>query len=121
MKIGILLIVVGTGFIALSGNLREGVPRPGNFDSWDQIWGGSTTEGSALCTCLYNVRLYFKEFSPTINFTDHVRLQRLQQRQLCPFRSPKSCSNPSDSGSTLYHGSRRFLPTLQYRVFRCSE
>ena len=69
MKIGILLIVVGTGFIALAGNLQEGVPRPGNFDSWERIWAGSTTGGSALCTCLYNVRLYFfKQFNPTMDF-----------------------------------------------------
>ena len=69
MKIGILLIVVGTGFIAFTGNLQEGVPRPGNFDSWERIWAGSTTGGSALCTCLYNVSLYFfKQFNPTMNF-----------------------------------------------------
>ena len=66
MKIGILLIVVGTGFIALTGNLQEGVPRPGNFDSWERIWAGSTTGGSALCTYLYNVCLYFfRQFNPT--------------------------------------------------------
>jgi len=66
MKLGILLVVVGTGLVALSGNLQEGVPRPGNFDSWERIWAGSTTGGSALCTCLYNVRLYFfRQFSPT--------------------------------------------------------
>ena len=58
MKIGILLIVVGTGFVAFSGNLQEGVSRPGNFDSWEGIWAGSPTGGSALCICLYNVRLY---------------------------------------------------------------
>ena len=56
MKLGILLIVVVTGFIALTGNLQEGVLRPGNFDSWERIWAGSATGGSALCTCLYNVR-----------------------------------------------------------------
>ena len=56
-KIGILLILVGTGFMAFTGNLQEGVPRAGNFDSWEQIWAGSTTGGSALCTCLYNVSL----------------------------------------------------------------
>ncbi|KIM37286.1 hypothetical protein M413DRAFT_77300 [Hebeloma cylindrosporum] len=63
MKIGILLIIVGTGFIALSGNLQEGVPRPGNFDSWELIWAGSTTGGSALCTCLYNIIYCFIGFS----------------------------------------------------------
>jgi len=61
MKIGILLIVVGTGFVALTGSLQEGVPRPGNFDSWERIWAGSTTGGNGLCTCLYNVRLCFFE------------------------------------------------------------
>jgi len=59
MKIGILLIVIGTGFIALTGNLQEGVPRPGNFDSWEQIWAGSTTGGSALCTCLRPIQRTF--------------------------------------------------------------
>jgi len=57
-KIGIPLILVGTGFMALTGNLQEGVPRAGNFDSWEEIWAGSTTGGSALCTCLYSVSLY---------------------------------------------------------------
>ena len=61
MKIGILLILIGTGFMALTGNLQEGVPRAGNFDSWEQIWAGSTTGGSALCTCLYNVCSYLLE------------------------------------------------------------
>jgi hypothetical protein len=32
MKLGILLIVVGAGLIALTGNLEEGVLRPGNFE-----------------------------------------------------------------------------------------
>lgn len=56
LKLGILFIVVGAGFIALSGNLQEGVQRPGNFDSWETIWEGSRTGGSVISACLYNVR-----------------------------------------------------------------
>jgi len=119
---GILLIVIGTGFIALTGNLREGVPRPGNFDSWERIWAGSTTGGSALCTCPYNVRSYFfKQFSPTIDILDHILLHWLQQCQLLPFRSPQLCSNASDSRSTFHRCRRRFLPPLQCRILCCSE
>lgn len=57
LKVGILLIVVTAGFIALSGNLQEGVVRPGNFDSWETIWEGSRTGGSVVSASLYNVRL----------------------------------------------------------------
>jgi amino acid transporter len=89
MKIGILLFVVGTGFIALSGNLQEGVPRPGNFDSWERIWAGSTTGGSALCTCLYNVRLYlFTQFTPTIDFLRSYTASTASVMPITP--SPKS-------------------------------
>jgi len=124
MKIGILLIIIGTGFIALIGNLQEGVPRPGNFDSWEQIWAGSTTGGSALCTCLYNVRLYFfKQFGTTIDIDilDHILLHRLQQCQSRPFRSPQPCSNASHSRSTFHRCRCRFLSTLQCRVLCCSN
>ena len=89
MKIGILLIVVGTGFIAHTGNLQKGVPPPGNFDSWKQIWAGSTTGGSALCTCLYNVRLYyFKQFNPTMDF--HRSCTALAASAMLTTPSPKS-------------------------------
>jgi len=89
MKIGILLIVVGTGFIALTGNLQEGVPRPGNFDSWEQIWAGSTTGGSALCTCLYNVRLYFfKQFNLIMDFHRSCTASVASAMPIMPF--PKS-------------------------------
>lgn len=56
LKIGILCIVVCAGFLALGGNLQEGVERPGNFDSWDKMWEGSKSGRNVLCACLYNVR-----------------------------------------------------------------
>lgn len=54
-KIGILFIVIIAGFLALGGNLQEGVERPGNFDSWEKIWEGSKSGRNVLCACLYNV------------------------------------------------------------------
>jgi amino acid transporter len=66
VKIGIFFVVVVSGFIALNGNLQEGVPRPGNLDSWEQIWDGSRTEAGVLCNALYNVRAHFSEpLNPT--------------------------------------------------------
>ncbi|KAF8961830.1 hypothetical protein BDZ97DRAFT_1827351 [Flammula alnicola] len=43
LKIGILVIVVGAGFVALTGTLQQGVECPGNFDSWERILAGSKT------------------------------------------------------------------------------
>ncbi|KAF5327498.1 hypothetical protein D9619_005093 [Psilocybe cf. subviscida] len=63
LKVGILLIVVTAGFIALSGNLQEGVVRPGNFDGWETIWEGSRTGGSVVSASLYNVIWSFVGYS----------------------------------------------------------
>ncbi|KAJ3506123.1 hypothetical protein NLJ89_g7043 [Agrocybe chaxingu] len=63
LKIGILIIVVAAGFIALGGNLETGVPRPGNFDNWEKVWEGTRTSGSVLCSCLYNVIWSYVGFS----------------------------------------------------------
>ncbi|KDR72257.1 hypothetical protein GALMADRAFT_102004 [Galerina marginata CBS 339.88] len=63
LKIGILLIVVAAGFVALTGNLQDGAKRPGNFDSWDVIWEGSKSGGSVICACLYSVIWSYIGFS----------------------------------------------------------
>ncbi|PPQ78960.1 hypothetical protein CVT25_002289 [Psilocybe cyanescens] len=63
LKIGILCIVVCAGFLALGGNLQEGVERPGNFDSWDKMWEGSKSGRNVLCACLYNVIWSYIGFS----------------------------------------------------------
>ena len=55
LKLGILLIAVGTGAAALSGFLQVGVPRPNNFGSWQTIWQGSRGGGNVICACLYSV------------------------------------------------------------------
>ena len=95
MKIGILLIVVGTGFIALTGNLQEGVPRPGNFDSWERIWAGSMTGGSALCTCLYNVCLhFFTQFTPTIDFLRSYIASTASAMPIMPFQKSTTLLEP---------------------------
>ncbi|KAG5651415.1 hypothetical protein H0H81_008723 [Sphagnurus paluster] len=57
-KIVVLLIVVGTGFIALTGNLR--VERPHNFEN---IWEGTTSDATSFCMSLYNVLWSFVGFS----------------------------------------------------------
>ena len=113
MKIGILLIVVGSGFVALSGNIQEGVPRPGNFDSWERVWDGSRTGGSVLCNALYSVCYISSSFLiQPYNFPGHILLHGLQQRQLRPFRGPKPCSDTSDSRSTRHQYRYRPLPLL---------
>lgn len=63
LKLGILLIVVGTGGAALFGFLQVGVPRPDNFDSWQRVWEGSRGGGNVICACLYNVIWSFVGFS----------------------------------------------------------
>ncbi|KAJ3504326.1 hypothetical protein NLJ89_g7993 [Agrocybe chaxingu] len=63
LKIGILIIVVAAGFIALCGNLETRVPRPGNPDNWEKVWEGTRTSGSVLCSCLYNVIWSYVGFS----------------------------------------------------------
>ena len=50
LKILVLLVVVGTGFVALSGNMK--IEKPHNFEN---IFEGTTRSPSAFCLGLYNV------------------------------------------------------------------
>ncbi|EDR07256.1 APC amino acid permease [Laccaria bicolor S238N-H82] len=68
LKIGILLIAVGTGAAAFAGHLQEGVSRLHNFDSWQTVWQGSRGGGSVICTCLYQVIWSYTGFS-IVNYT----------------------------------------------------
>lgn len=55
LKIGVLLVMVGTGVAALMGVLQPGAVPPRNFSSWEKIWEGTQTGGNVVCACLYNV------------------------------------------------------------------
>lgn len=61
-KIIILLVVVGSGALAASGKLADGVEPPNNFASWGKIWEGSRGGATVICACLYNVSFPFFEF-----------------------------------------------------------
>ncbi|KAJ3537276.1 hypothetical protein NMY22_g5657 [Coprinellus aureogranulatus] len=63
LKIVILLIVVGSGILAASGRLAEGVDTPNNFASWAEIWRGSRSGATVVCACLYNVIWSYVGFS----------------------------------------------------------
>ena len=49
-KIGVLLIVIITGFVALGGHLK--VEKPHNFSN---VFDGTTISASSICFSLYNV------------------------------------------------------------------
>ncbi|KAG5644910.1 hypothetical protein DXG03_007462 [Asterophora parasitica] len=57
-KMILILIVVGTGFVALSGHMQ--IEKPHNFEN---IFEGTTTNASSLCFALYNVLWSFIGFS----------------------------------------------------------
>ncbi|KAF5379736.1 hypothetical protein D9615_005786 [Tricholomella constricta] len=57
-KVLVLLIVVGTGWVALSGHIR--VEKPRNFEN---MFEGTTSDPSSLCLCLYNVLWSYVGFS----------------------------------------------------------
>jgi len=50
LKILVLVVVVGTGFVALSGNME--IEKPRNFEN---IFEGTTRSPSSFCLALYNV------------------------------------------------------------------
>ncbi|KAF9522465.1 high affinity methionine permease [Crepidotus variabilis] len=62
-KIGILIVLVTLGILALKGQLREGVEKPRNFESWNKIWEGTNTSGTVLCSCLYQALYGYVGFS----------------------------------------------------------
>lgn len=62
-KIIILLVVVGSGMIAATGRLADGVVQPNNFESWNKIWEGSRSGATVICACLYNVIWSYVGFS----------------------------------------------------------
>ncbi|KAG5643089.1 hypothetical protein DXG03_001585 [Asterophora parasitica] len=57
-KIIVILIVIGTGFVALSGHMQ--IEKPHNFEN---IFEGTTTNPSSFCFGLYNVLWSFVGFS----------------------------------------------------------
>ncbi|KAG6915949.1 hypothetical protein DXG01_009171 [Tephrocybe rancida] len=57
-KLLVLFIVVGTGFVALSGHLHVEPPR--NFEN---VFEGTKLDASSLCVCLYNVLWSYVGFS----------------------------------------------------------
>ncbi|KAG6840356.1 hypothetical protein C0991_007213 [Blastosporella zonata] len=58
-KLVVLFIVVGTGFVALSGHLHV-EPPPRNFE---RVFEGTKLDASSLCVCLYNVLWSYVGFS----------------------------------------------------------
>ncbi|KAG6817244.1 hypothetical protein H0H87_011301 [Tephrocybe sp. NHM501043] len=58
-KLLVLFIVVGTGFVALSGHLHV-EPPPRNFE---RVFEGTKLDASSLCVCLYNVLWSYVGFS----------------------------------------------------------
>ncbi|KAJ8473637.1 hypothetical protein ONZ45_g16219 [Pleurotus djamor] len=58
LKIIVLLFVIVTGWVALSGRLQPGVEKPHNFN-----FSGTTSSASAFCLSLYNVIWSYIGFS----------------------------------------------------------
>jgi len=52
LKIIVLLFIVVTGFVALSGRMK--IEKPNNFSN---AFSGTTSSASSFCTALYNVSL----------------------------------------------------------------
>lgn len=67
-KLIVLLIVIGTGFMALSGNMK--VEKPNNFEN---MFEGTIMNTSSFCLSLYSVRLYLSGVGLTIILTCQFR------------------------------------------------
>ncbi|KAF8071513.1 high affinity methionine permease [Lyophyllum atratum] len=59
-KLLVLLVVVGTGFLAVSGRTKVATPGTRNFEN---MFEGTKTDASSLCLCLYNVLWSYVGFS----------------------------------------------------------